>query len=131
METVCRLCLKPETSISLFKSDNTEHLVADKLREFVNINVSPYDNLPSKVCQNCVVNLDFCIQFVDRCRRVTQLMQNGEQVTQIHKQLQEYYPYLHGSGAIAKPQNSRAVNPQTVAFPQGSYFGPTQQFGLI
>merc|ERR1712018_146320 len=113
MDKICRLCAKPESSLSsLFKEDNTEHSVAEKLRQFVNLNVSPYDNLPSKVCQNCVVNLDFCIQFVDRCRRVSHLMQNGSETTtsKIHEQLQDYYPYLYDGGSgESKPPN----NPQT------------------
>ena len=128
MDKICRLCAKPvDPSLSsLFKEDNTEHLVTEKLRQFVNLNVSPYDNLPSKVCQNCVVNLDFCIQFVDRCRRVSQMIQNGSD-TQLHEQLQAYYPSLYvGSGGEAKPSNI----PQTVTFPQGAFFGPTQNFGL-
>ena len=127
MDKICRLCAKPESSLSsLFKEDNTEHLVTEKLRQFVNLNVSPYDNLPSKVCQNCVVNLDFCIQFVDRCRRVSQMIQNGSD-TQLHEQLQGYYPCLYvGSGGDAKSSN----NPQIVPFPQSAFFGPTQNFGL-
>ena len=79
----CRLCMSAlndpldTASVSLFdEKDNNQHIVVDKLRQFVNLTVEPFDKLPQKVCQNCVVNLDFCIQFVDRCRRISHLVQN-------------------------------------------------------
>ena len=63
------------TTVTLFDQQQQPHIVVEKLKQFVNLNVDPYDQLPQKVCQSCVVNLDFCIQFVDRCRRVANLMQ--------------------------------------------------------
>jgi hypothetical protein len=63
--------------VQLFDKQNQPHIVADKLRQFVNLSAEANDNLPHKVCHNCVVNLDFCIQFVDRCRRVFDMLQNG------------------------------------------------------
>lgn len=122
MDNFCRLCATTlKDSLSLFDQENSPHLVAEKLRQFVNLPVGPFDNLPKKVCQNCAVNLDFCIQFVDRCRRVTHLMQSGQQLPFIQSQLHEHYPYLYGS------VHHHAKNPQTVPFPQGSFFGPTHQ----
>ena len=37
-----------------------------KLRNFLNMELSPGDRLPKAVCVTCVTNLDYCIQFVDR-----------------------------------------------------------------
>ena len=67
--------LSDSTTVTLFDQHQHPHIVVEKLKQFVNLNVDPYDQLPQKVCQSCVVNLDFCIQFVDRCRRVANLMQ--------------------------------------------------------
>ena len=123
MDNFCRLCATAlKDSLSLFDEENSPHLVAEKLRQFVNLPVSPYDNLPPKVCQNCVVHLDFCIQFVDRCRRVTHLMQSGQQMACIQSQLHENYPNLYGS-----VNHHHTKNPQTVPFTHGSFFGSTQQ----
>merc|ERR1719219_2759203 len=77
----CRLCMialsdsATTTTVTLFDQQQQPHIVVEKLKQFVNLNVDPFDRLPPKVCQSCVVNLDFCIQFVDRCRRVANLMQ--------------------------------------------------------
>ena len=81
----CRLCLTSLLAIvdtedssrcivNLFDPNDRPHLVVDKLRQFVNLNIHPQDNCSKKVCRNCVMNLDFCIQYVDRCRRVNELV---------------------------------------------------------
>ena len=118
----CRLCLNTLNSandVSLF--DPNPHLVTEKLRQFVNLPVEKFDKLPKKVCQSCVVNLDFCIQFVDRCRRVNNLLNSDQKTDQIQNELTSHYPYLYGS-------TNNIKNPQTVPFEQGSFFGPTQNF---
>jgi len=123
-----------DTAVTLFdKEQQQPHIVVQKLKQFVNLSVDPFDRLPSKVCQSCVVNLDFCIQFVDRCRRVTNLMQIqiGEegagdkmQMGTIQSELNSHYPYLYGSNHSVPTNQDR--NPQSVPFPHGSFFGPTQ-----
>ena len=125
-----------DTAVTLFDKEQQQqpHIVVQKLKQFVNLSVDPFDRLPSKVCQSCVVNLDFCIQFVDRCRRVTNLMQIqiGEvegaggkmQMGTIQSELTSHYPYLYGSNHSVPTNLDR--NPQSVPFPHGSFFGPTQ-----
>jgi len=134
----CRLCmsaLTDFTSVTLFdkqqQSAAVPHIVVEKLKQFVNLTVDPYDRLPPKVCQSCVVNLDFCIQFVDRCRRVANLMQIQTGSTEnsvmdmetIHTELNSHYPYLYGSLNPASHAPDR--NPQSVPFPHGFFFGQT------
>jgi hypothetical protein len=118
--------LTDSTSVTLFdKQQASPHIVVEKLKQFVNLTVDPYDRLPPKVCQSCVVNLDFCIQFVDRCRRVANLMQiqtdNPMDMETIHTELNSHYPYLYSSSS---PHTSDR-NPQSVPFPHGFFFGQT------
>jgi len=134
----CRLCmsaLSDSTTVTLFDQHQHPHIVVEKLKQFVNLNVDPYDQLPQKVCQSCVVNLDFCIQFVDRCRRVANLMQiqgntsneggGGDlQMDTLQTELNTHYPYLYGESNMPPINPDR--NPQSVPFPQGSFFGATQ-----
>jgi len=133
----CRLCMSAlndsATTVTLFDQQQHPHIVVEKLKQFVNLNVDPYDQLPQKVCQSCVVNLDFCIQFVDRCRRVANLMQiqgnssnNGGdlQMDTLQTELNTHYPYLYGESNY--PHTNHDRNPQSVPFPQGSFFGPTE-----
>lgn len=136
----CRLCMSAltdaDSSVTLFDKDQLQqpHIVVQKLKQFVNLNVDPFDRLPSKVCQSCVVNLDFCIQFVDRCRRVANLMEIRDdkedkiQMETIQSELSSHYPYLYTSNANSTiPMNqNQDRNPQSVPFPHGSFFGPTQ-----
>lgn len=51
-----------------------------KLTNFLSFNVSPIDRLPKQVCVNCISNLDFCIQFVDKCRKIEQQLQTGADI---------------------------------------------------
>lgn len=121
----CRCCLNPGleesgSSIDLFDDKQRPHIVTEKLRQFVNIPVfSDEQKLPFKVCQNCVVNLDFCIQFVDRIRRIDQCLRNQTEIDSLQSELTSHYPYLYGSNEV---QNK---NPQTVPFQRGVFFGKT------
>ena len=132
----CRLCmsaLTDFTSVTLFdkqqQSAAVPHIVVEKLKQFVNLTVDPYDLLPPKVCQSCVVNLDFCIQFIDRCRRVANLMQiqtgssenSVMDMETIHTELNSHYPYLYSSSSL----HTADRNPQSVPFPHGFFFGQT------
>lgn len=120
----CRLCLSPLGSacIDLFDDKQRPHIVTDKLRQFVNLQVNSYEKLPFKVCQNCVVNLDFCIQFVDRIRRIDQLIRTEptSDLSKFQAELTSHYPYLYGSLS-----GNQDKNPQTVPFNPGAFFGPT------
>ena len=112
----CRLCMSPlsDTSqeIALFDKQGKPHIVVDKLRQFVNLNVELHDKFSAKVCHNCVVNLDFCIQFVDRCRRVSQLVSKNVDQKSIQQELNVHYPYLHGNVISSNTEK------KTVPFPQ-------------
>ncbi len=123
---LCRLCmntLKSDSSVSLFDSQEKAHMVTEKLRQFVNLDVNPADTLPHQVCQSCVINLDFCIQFVDRIRRLNHLLQDsssGQDLTLIQAELTSHYPYLYNNGS-----SNVSSNAQTIPFHQGHFFGPS------
>ena len=131
MDDRCRLCLAvfddltSRNFVNLFDQSNRPHLVADKLRQFVNLDIHPSDNCSKKVCRNCAVNLDFCIQFVDRCRRVHDLVNNGEKPENIEATVTSHYPYLYKTSTTSPSQNE---NRQTVPFEMGKFFGPTNNF---
>ena len=79
LDKYCRLCasnMVPDQLLHLFgdstpdteeEGETPETGHATKLRTFLNFSVSSDDRLPKTVCVTCVTNLDYCIQFVDRC----------------------------------------------------------------
>ena len=126
MDSKCRLCLSSLAAevndsryVTLFDHNDRPHLVVDKLRQFVNLNIHPQDPCSKKVCRNCVMNLDFCIQYVDRCRRVNQMVNQNESPETIVDTITSHYPYLYKSTFV------QSENPQTVPFQMGQFFGPT------
>merc|ERR1712226_1018446 len=133
-EERCRLCLSSSKNfVNLFDQNDRPHLVVDKLRHFVNLNIHPQDKnyCSNRVCRSCVMNLDFCIQYVDRCRRVNELMLQGENPDNIVATVTSDYPYLYKSDHMAMmpaAPMSQNENPQTVPFQMGQFFGPTADF---
>ena len=145
-EERCRLCLSTSANaspsqssssknfVNLFDQNDRPHLVVDKLRQFVNLNIHPQDKnyCSNRVCRSCVMNLDFCIQYVDRCRRVNELMLQGENPDNIVATVTSHYPYLYKSSDNIMSNNMPGAcqneNPQTVPFQMGQFFGPTPDF---
>ena len=146
-EERCRLCLSTSANaspsqsssssknfVNLFDQNDRPHLVVDKLRQFVNLNIHPQDKnyCSNRVCRSCVMNLDFCIQYVDRCRRVNELMLQGENPDNIVATVTDHYPYLYKSSDNIMSNNMPGAcqneNPQTVPFQMGQFFGPTADF---
>ena len=146
-EERCRLCLSTSANaspsqsssssknfVNLFDQNDRPHLVVDKLRQFVNLNIHPQDKnyYSNRVCRSCVMNLDFCIQYVDRCRRINELMLQGENPDNIVATVTDHYPYLYKSSDNIMSNNMPGAcqneNPQTVPFQMGQFFGPTADF---
>jgi len=146
-EERCRLCLSTSANaspsqsssssknfVNLFDQNDRPHLVVDKLRQFVNLNIHPQDKnyCSNRVCRSCVMNLDFCIQYVDRCRRINELMLQGENPDNIVATVTSHYPYLYKSSDNIMSNNMPGAcqneNPQTVPFQMGQFFGPTADF---
>ena len=44
-----------------------------------------------KVCVQCVSNLDYCVSFVDRCRRIESLLQRGLDVDYVASEVDYRY----------------------------------------
>ena len=110
----------------MFDQNDRPHLVVDKLRQFVNLNIHPQDKnyCSNRVCRSCVMNLDFCIQYVDRCRRINELMLQGENPDNIVATVTSHYPYLYKSdmAMMSAAPMSQNENPQTVPFQMGQFF---------
>ena len=70
----------------------------------------------------CVSNLDFCVQFVDRCRRIESLLQRGLDVDYVASELDYRYTYLFPSPYAG--QESRPAYPDFPADSR-SFFGST------
>ena len=72
LDKYCRLCatnVRPDTLVKLYAENGngrTETNNVAKLRNFLQFNISVEDRLPKSVCVQCITNLDYCIQFVDR-----------------------------------------------------------------
>lgn len=82
LDRYCRLCAMMARTDQLVKlfGDQRDNELLMKLTSFLSFNVSPIDRLPKQVCVSCVSNIDFCIQFVDKCRKIEQQLQTGADI---------------------------------------------------
>lgn len=109
LDNYCRLCATNTRADQLLKLYNdkddgngkrefkTETSHATRIRTFLNFSMASDDRLPKKVCVQCVTNLDYCIQFVDRARRVESLLQRGLDVDYVAREADYRYTYLFPS----------------------------------
>ena len=122
LDKYCRLCatnVRPDTLVKLFAETNTGRTETNnvaKLRNFLQFSISAEDRLPKSVCVQCITNLDYCIQFVDRsgrievvlshisqqvlllrCRRIETLLQRGVDVDYVASEADFRYTYLFPS----------------------------------
>jgi len=128
LDKYCRLCalnVRPDQLLKLFEDDpnKIETPNGTKLRNFLSFTITPEDRLPKQVCAQCVSNLDYCIQFVDKCRRIESLLQRGLDVDYVASEVDYRYTYLFPS-----PYPGHDSRPAYPEFPDtgGSYFGNSQ-----
>jgi len=131
LDKYCRLCalnVRPDQLAKLFEDDpnKTETSNGSKLRNFLSFNITSEDRLPKQVCVQCISNLDYCIQFVDKCRRIESLLQRGLDVDYVASEVDYRYTYLFPSPYAS--QDTRAAYPE---FPEsgGSFFGSSHAPG--
>lgn len=126
LDKYCRLCaanVRPEQLLKLYEDGEAgETTHSTKLRSFLNMELNPGDRLPKAVCVTCVTNLDYCIQFVDRCRRVESLLQRGLDVNYVAQEADYRYTYLFPS---AYPGHERSTQ-QGYDNSTTPFFGRTQ-----
>ena len=128
LDKYCRLCalnVRPDQLLKLYEDDpnKTETPNGTKLRNFLSFTITPEDRLPKQVCAQCISNLDYCIQFVDKCRRIESLLQRGLDVDYVASEVDYRYTYLFPS-----PYPSQDNRPAYPEFPDTgeSYFGNSQ-----
>eukprot|EP00090_Calanus_glacialis_P010471 TRINITY_DN18862_c0_g1_i1.p1 TRINITY_DN18862_c0_g1~~TRINITY_DN18862_c0_g1_i1.p1 ORF type:complete len:561 (-),score=106.20 TRINITY_DN18862_c0_g1_i1:127-1809(-) len=131
LDKYCRLCalnVRPDQLLKLFEDDpsKTETPNGAKLRNFLSFSITCEDRLPKQVCVQCISNLDYCIQFVDKCRRIESLLQRGLDVDYVASEVDYRYTYLFPSPYPS--QDNRAAYPE---FPDtgGPYFGSSHSPG--
>ncbi|CAF4859125.1 unnamed protein product [Pieris macdunnoughi] len=79
---VCRCCLTPDAAVSIL--DSNENIKA-KFLEATAIEVSPYDKLPQRLCNDCMAVLNTAHDFRTQCQKMdkelrAQLISNHPQV---------------------------------------------------
>lgn len=128
LQHCCRLCAMavPEdqqvrlANLSLSNRENIDNSLTSKLRFFLNLNVTPED-FSHITCTHCINSLEFCIQFVDRCRRIESLVHDhSSDPDSIASELVCRYPYLY---------HQQAQNPNVVAGTNNystTYHAPSQ-----
>jgi len=128
LDKYCRLCalnVRPDQLLQLFEDDpsRSETPNGAKLRNFLSFNIRPEDRLPKQVCAQCISNLDYCIQFVDKSRRIESLLQRGLDVDYVASEVDYRYTYLFPS-----PYPSQDNRPAYPEFPDtgGAFFGTSQ-----
>lgn len=104
LERYCRLCalvVRQDHLLKLFDDPGPNRSATPaettngvKLRHFLNFSISPLDRLPKQVCVTCISNLDYCIQFVDKCRRIEGLLFRGLDIDYVATEVSYRYSYL-------------------------------------
>eukprot|EP00092_Neocalanus_flemingeri_P024101 GFUD01026147.1.p1 GENE.GFUD01026147.1~~GFUD01026147.1.p1 ORF type:complete len:564 (-),score=135.91 GFUD01026147.1:157-1848(-) len=131
LDKYCRLCalnVRPDQLLKLFEDNpnKTETPNGTKLRNFLSFNITCEDRLPKQVCVQCISNLDYCVQFVDKCRRIESLLQRGLDVDYVASEVDYRYTYLFPS-----PYPSQDNRPAYPEFPEtgGAFFGSSNTPG--
>lgn len=91
----CRLCVQVECSEHLvLLTGEGEGLseVGRKVRDFFNIQLTPLSPQLAQICLACLGNLDFCLQFVERSRRVEAMLQAGMDLDHIAAEISNFLP---------------------------------------
>ncbi|XP_022112846.2 gastrula zinc finger protein XlCGF57.1 [Pieris rapae] len=67
MVNICRICLDKAGTISLYAAQSNEIQYCTKLSRFINVSMNEDDGFPTHICEECVVELNTCYQFVLKC----------------------------------------------------------------
>lgn len=126
LDRYCRLCslmVRQDHLLKLFDDNRVETQNTGKLRHFLNFVISPVDRLPKHVCVTCISNLDYCIQFVDKCRRIDALLQRGLDVDYVATEISYRYSYL-----FPTPYPGQESSRNTANYPEQT---PANFFGQV
>lgn len=126
---ICALCVRPDHLLKLWddsgggEDEKSETANCDKIRNFLGFEVSYEDRLPKQVCVQCINNLDYCVQFVDKCRRIESLLQRGLDLDYVANEIDYRYTYLFPS-----PYGGQENRPTYPDLPDTDvpYFGSTR-----
>ena len=83
LDSLCRLCadhVRQESQVKIFQEKTIK--ILDNIKVFLHLNIEPVDYLPQQVCMNCVSNLDFFVDFYNRCRKVENTFRAGRDSAQ-------------------------------------------------
>uniref|UniRef100_A0A182M0V0 Protein krueppel n=1 Tax=Anopheles culicifacies TaxID=139723 RepID=A0A182M0V0_9DIPT len=75
---MCRTCLQPGVSRSIFDVDESMQLTyAEKVMQCVNVTIREADNLPNRICSQCIEDLAVAYRFQLNCLEAIALLQGS------------------------------------------------------
>lgn len=137
LQHCCRLCalVVPEDQQIRVDPDEPDDLSGNslnvRLKIFLNLQISSQD-FSRIVCTHCANSLEFCIQFVDRCRRLHNLIVNrSTDLDEIQSELVYRYPYLyhHNQNVTGSGLTSNNSAYTCLVHPEGGGFFGATNFG--
>lgn len=77
---ICRVCLRSDNKIrkkcmSLFEKYKNG-LIADTINSLANVAIKEGDGLPTKICPDCLLELDAAVNFKSKCETSNELLKN-------------------------------------------------------
>uniref|UniRef100_A0A182RH04 Protein krueppel n=1 Tax=Anopheles funestus TaxID=62324 RepID=A0A182RH04_ANOFN len=75
---MCRTCLQPCVSQSIFEKDESLLLsYAEKVMQCVNVTIRAADNLPDRICSQCIEDLNVAFRFRLNCMEANTLLEGS------------------------------------------------------
>uniref|UniRef100_A0A182PCV8 Uncharacterized protein n=1 Tax=Anopheles epiroticus TaxID=199890 RepID=A0A182PCV8_9DIPT len=102
-QTMCRICLQqlPATR-SIFELDpETQRTYSEKVMQCVDVEIYPYDDLPNRICVQCIADLEVACRFRNNCTSSSVVLQS----------------YLSYNGLADKQQPNLQLQPTTLELP--------------
>ncbi|XP_018320834.1 zinc finger protein 883 isoform X1 [Agrilus planipennis] len=67
--TICRLCLQKDGfMLGIFNQiQGKEKSICRKIKEFIDLQISSGDGLPSLICHRCLYKIELCLEFKQQC----------------------------------------------------------------
>ncbi|KAM3956277.1 zinc finger Y-chromosomal protein 2-like [Aphomia sociella] len=77
---ICRVCLRTDTKMkkctSLFEKYK-DTLISDSINLIANVSIKRGDGLPTKICPNCLLELENALNFKKKCETSNSILQNS------------------------------------------------------
>uniref|UniRef100_A0A182VRW5 Uncharacterized protein n=1 Tax=Anopheles minimus TaxID=112268 RepID=A0A182VRW5_9DIPT len=111
---MCRTCLQPGISRSIFELDETVQLsYADKVMQCANVTIRAADNLPNQICTQCIEDLNVAYRFNLNCLEANALLQGSATFDCIEEKLPDLSPIVMPLETVPEDEDQIAIHLDT------------------